>query len=389
MAMTTPDATGQVGNPPLRAGRMANPLAAAGPADTARTAVEAVAGGRGDDRPVVLLLRALGLGDLLTAVPAMRALRRGLPGHEMVLATPPSLAPLVPLLGAVDRLHRLPGLEALPLPQPRPSIAVNLHGRGPHSHRVLRLLRSHVTMTYAHPLHPDLAGPAWRDNEHEVDRWCRLVAAYGFAADRNDLDLLPAPGPSPLPGVVVVHPGAKHGARRWPARRFAAVAARLRAGGHHVVVTGNREERDLAASVADLAGLPEGDVLAGRTGLAELAALVRHARLVVCNDTGVAHLATACRTPSVVLFGPMPPALWGPPPDRPAHIALWAGRTGSPFADEPSPGLLEIAVADVLAAVRSALETPPAAMVAVGPESRPLPRPRGATPTPVRAGGAG
>lgn len=84
----------------------------------------------------------------------------------------------------------------------------------------------------------------------------------------------------------------------------------------------------------------------------ELAALVAAAGRVVCADTGVAHLATALRRPSVVLFGPVAPALWGPPPDRPRHVALWAGRSGDPHAMRVDAGLLEIGVADVLAALR-------------------------------------
>jgi ADP-heptose:LPS heptosyltransferase len=72
---------------------------------------------------------------------------------------------------------------------------------------------------------------------------------------------------------------------------------------------------------------------------------------VVCGDTGVAHLATALRTPSVVLFGPTPPARWGPPADRPWHRVLWAGRTGDPHGRSADDGLLEIDVADVTAAL--------------------------------------
>jgi uncharacterized protein YjbJ (UPF0337 family) len=55
--------------------------------------------------------------------------------------------------------------------------------------------------------------------------------------------------------------------------------------------------------------------------------------------------------PSVVLFGPTPPAEWGPPPDRPWHRALWAGRRGDPHAKAPDAGLLAISVEDVLAAL--------------------------------------
>src|SRR5690606_16791225 len=106
--------------------------------------------------------------------------------------------------------------------------------------------------------------------------------------------------------------------------------------------TGAPGERALASWVAERAGLGDDAVLAGRTGIAELAAAVASAARVVCGDTGVAHLATALRTPSVVLFGPTSPGLWGPPADRPMHRVLWAGRTGDPHAERTDPGLLEI-----------------------------------------------
>jgi ADP-heptose:LPS heptosyltransferase len=94
-------------------------------------------------------------------------------------------------------------------------------------------------------------------------------------------------------------------------------------------------------------------VLAGRTGLAELAALVADAALVVCGDTGVGHLATAFGTPSVLLFGPTPPKLWGPPPSATRHLTLWVGDVGDPHGQEPHSGLLLLEKERVLAAAKT------------------------------------
>jgi ADP-heptose:LPS heptosyltransferase len=71
---------------------------------------------------------------------------------------------------------------------------------------------------------------------------------------------------------------------------------------------------------------------------------------VLSADTGVAHLATALGRPSVVLFGPVSPAEWGPPAG-PRHLALWSGRLGDPHSDRPDPGLLEIGTREVEAAL--------------------------------------
>jgi ADP-heptose:LPS heptosyltransferase len=105
------------------------------------------------------------------------------------------------------------------------------------------------------------------------------------------------------------------------------------------------------ASTLLRAGVPAPDVLAGRTGLRELAEVVAAADRVVCGDTGVAHLATAYRRPSVVLFGPVPPALWGPPRRR-QHVVLWHGDgTGDPWGPELDPALARISVDEVTTAL--------------------------------------
>jgi ADP-heptose:LPS heptosyltransferase len=302
-----------------------------------------------------LVLRALGLGDLLTAVPALRALRRGLPGHRVTLAAPEPLAPLARLTGAVDDVLPAEGLAPLPPVGPA-DVAVNLHGRGPRSHRVLAALRPEDLMAFAHPEVAGVEGPAWDPGEHEVDRWCRLLTWYGLDPDRADLDLPVPRRQSPAPGAVVVHPGAGYPARRWPAERYAAVAAALRAAGLDVVVTGGPAETGLARRVVTLAGLSPAADLSGRTSLLDLAAVVAGARLVVCGDTGVAHLATAYRTRSVLLFGPTSPALWGPPRHRAEHVVLWAGTdTGEPNAARPDHGLLRIQPRQVIAAARQNL----------------------------------
>jgi ADP-heptose:LPS heptosyltransferase len=114
------------------------------------------------------------------------------------------------------------------------------------------------------------------------------------------------------------------------------------------VVTGSPAEVGLAFEVARAARLDDADVLAGKTDLLGLAAVVAGARRVVCGDTGVGHLATAFGTPSVVLFGPTSPRHWGPPRDRREHRVLWAGIRGNPHASVVHPGLLQIEVADVL-----------------------------------------
>lgn len=298
--------------------------------------------------PPVLVLRALGLGDALTAVPALRGLRALYPNRPVLLAGPAAVSGWLRDQGIVDGVRVTDGLDGVPPGQGLGRhIAVNLHGRGPESHRLLLATRPTRLIAFEHADVPESHGlPCWTPEEHEVTRWCRLLRESAFAADPADLRL--DVEPAGTQGATVIHPGAASGSRRWPAERFAAVARAEREAGREVLVTGGPEELRLARTVAALADLADSAVLAGRTSLADLAGVVAAAGRVVCGDTGVAHLATAVGTPSVVLFGPIPPEWWGPPPD-PKHRALWAGLTGDPHAETVHAGLLAIDVGDVLA----------------------------------------
>jgi len=292
----------------------------------------------------VLALRALGLGDLLTSVPALRGLRDAFPDRRLVLAAPGWLEPVALLTGAVAGV--LPTAPLGRVPGWPPSLAVNLHGRGPQSTERLREVGPNELWAY------ETAGaPGWDDDEHEVRRWCRLLEAHGVACDPLALDLA-APDEPPLAGgLTIVHPGGAAAARRWPASRWSSVAEALADAGHDVVVTGSTDELDLARAVAVDAGLAPDAVLAGRLDLTGLCAVVACARLVLSCDTGIAHLATAYRTPSVVLFGPVPPSRWGPPESRAQHTVLWSGTTSNPFGCQADPGLLRLMPEDVLTAL--------------------------------------
>jgi ADP-heptose:LPS heptosyltransferase len=309
-------------------------------------------------RPRIVVLRALGLGDFLTGVPALRGLARAYPDHLRLLAVPASLDQLIPLLdGAVEAVVDTDfRREFSPLPPAlhAPDVAVNLHGCGSSSHRVLLATEPRVLLAFRHPqVARSSGGPQWLDDEHEVARWCRLLNAYGIPADPGDLYLdVPTRGVPPhAQSATLIHPGAAYPARRWPVERWAAVARAEHAAGRPVLITGGPDEVGLAQRVASAAGLDSRTVVAGRTGLGDLAALVTVAGRLVCGDTGVAHFATATRTPSVVLFGPTGPARWGPAVDQDLHRTLWAGQPGDPHGQRPDPGLLRIAVDDVLHAL--------------------------------------
>jgi ADP-heptose:LPS heptosyltransferase len=300
----------------------------------------------------VVILRALKLGDFLTAVPAYRAIRRAFPRARLILAAPNDFTPLLELMdGAVDEIADVRELGPLPAQTRDAGLAVNLHGAGPESHRTLLNAGARRLMAFRHHAVAESAGgPAYDPHEHEVARWCRLLESADIPADPRELDLRIPPEnvPPSVRGATLFHPGAASESRRWPAERWIALARSEVALGRRVVITGGPSEVERARFIASASGIPPSFVFAGRTNVRELAALVAASGRIVCGDTGVAHLATALRRPSVLLFGPTPPALWGPPA-RPYHRVIWAGSQGDPHAESVDAGLLAIGVEQVVA----------------------------------------
>jgi ADP-heptose:LPS heptosyltransferase len=293
------------------------------------------------------VLRALGLGDLLVAVPALHAIRREFPGHRLLYAAPSWLAGVVELVGGYELLP-FPGLEVpLPVRSREVELGINLHGKGPQSSARLEAIGARKLLQHATGSRD---GPVWVEEMNERERWTRLLQWHGIDADPLDCGLRLPAAPTEFPGATVLHVGAAFASRRWPAGQFARVAGHLSALGHRVLFTGSAQDRGRAMDICGQAGLPGSAVLAGQLELQAFAACIAGARLVISADTGAAHLASAYARPSIVLFGPVSPDRWGPPPGP--HLVLTRAelRRGDPFADSPDPAILGVTAEEVLAA---------------------------------------
>ncbi|MEW9555599.1 glycosyltransferase family 9 protein [Nonomuraea sp. NPDC050783] len=272
----------------------------------------------------IAVLRANALGDLVVALPALTALKDAYPDARLVLLGGAwHAAFLAGRPGPVDEVVALPPITGLtsrspgrPAPQElvgrlrgrRFDLAVQIHGGGRHSNPFVRRLGARVTAGFrtpdAEPL--DLWLP-YLYYQHETLRFLEVAALVGAeareleprlavtAADRAELAAVLG---EPPPGLVALHPGASDPRRRWPARRFAAVADRL---GRPVVVTGTREEAGLVAEVVAAMRRPATPVVAALS-IGGLAALYERCALVVSNDTGPRHLAAAVGTATVGLY---------------------------------------------------------------------------------------
>ena len=283
-----------------------------------------------------LVVRLDNAGDVLLAGPAVRAVAAG-SDRVTLLAGPHGSAAGRLLPGVAEVLEwRCPWIDPTPDPVGAEEVerVVGLLRRGRFDRALV------LTSFHQSPLPTALllrmAGVPWvgatsvdypgalLDLRHRVDddlpeaeRALSLAEAAGFRLPAGDQGALAVS--RPLPDVsdlvpdgpfVVVHPGTSVPARAWPVEGYAAACRLLLEAGHRVVVTGAPSERALTQVVTGATGALD---LGGRTGLAELAAVLDAASVVVVGNTGPAHLAAAVGTPVVSLFAPTVPAVrWAP-----------------------------------------------------------------------------
>lgn len=336
--------------------------------------------GDGFATPRIAIVRALpGLGDLLCILPACRAIRAALPRAEITLIGLPWARAFVARFpayfdaflefpgypGIVERplaVRRLPGFLA-DAQERHFDLVLQMHGSGGASNPFALLLGARETAGFyvQGAFCPDPARfLLWTCEESEVQRYLRLAEHLGFPSygedlefpilrqDRLELRQLDELHSLRVGDYACIHPGANDPARRWPPGCFAAIGDALAVQGLRVVLTGTAPEGGLTAAVARAMRAPSLD-LAGRTSLGALAALLEGSRLLVCNDTGVSHLAAALWTPSVVIFLSSDPLRWAPR-NRGLHRVVDGRMThGTATALQASPvdHGLEVALAQV------------------------------------------
>jgi heptosyltransferase-2 len=281
------------------------------------------------------------VGDAVMTVPALRELRRVLPRARITLATRAWAQDIFDGADFIDDLLIIESSRgvrpfirqvrdwrarrfdlAVLLPNSMESALVAFAARIPA--RV-----GHATESRGEFLTHALETPSWRGTRHEVFYYLNIVAgleralagASGvegheprFALEVSDarkaraLALLESRGADAARPLVALCPGSTNSrAKRWHADRFAALADRLiEEAGASVLLIGAREESDVTKEV--LAKMHHNPVaLTGETTLAETTAILSVADLLVTNDTGPAHLASALGRPTLVIFGPTNP----------------------------------------------------------------------------------
>jgi ADP-heptose:LPS heptosyltransferase len=296
----------------------------------------------------VLAVRLDALGDVIMTGPALRALAAARPGRRLTLLTSPAGAEAASLLPGVDDVvvYAAPWMKATPWRgDAAPDLAMiarlaegrfeaaavfTVYSQSPLPAALLcRLAGIPLRLAHCHENPYQLLTDWVPDPEpaggvrHEVRRQLDLVAAVGARAADDRLALAVPPAAARRASALVeelglaspwtvLHPGGSAPSRRYP--HFAEVVRGLLAAGVGVVLTGDAREQSLVAAVGESAGVGVPS-LAGRLDVAELAALLARAPLLVSNNTGPVHVAAAVGTPVVDLYALTNPqhTPWGVP----------------------------------------------------------------------------
>jgi lipopolysaccharide heptosyltransferase II len=280
----------------------------------------------------LLFIRPGGVGDAVLLVPAIRALRRRFPDLTIHVLAERRNAGALSLCPAIDRVfcYDLPP-ELFAVLRAHYDAVIDTEQWHRLSAVVARLTRAPLTIGYAtnerqrlfsHPV-------PYSHEEYEAESFFRLLLPMGITSGGEvELPFLTTPADARtraenlLGGIVdkpflVVFPGASIPERHWGADRFANMVRRLDSADVPVVVVGGRE--DVAAGEAIIAG-GRGLNLAGKTSLAETAAIIERCALLVSGDSGILHMGVGLDIPTVSLFGPGIAAKWAPRGER--HVVL-------------------------------------------------------------------
>ena len=285
------------------------------------------------------IFRALQLGDMLNVIPAIRVLRYAYPDTEIILIGMPWEELFVKRFNQYfNRFLHFPGYEGLP-EQPFDKTVYNsfvvkmrkenfdlllqMQGNGTIVNVMLQKWNAkHIAGFYNEESFVD--SPLFMQYPNygsEIYRHLMLMQHLGLPLQDDDLefpitaddekeyqnlDLLLAPK-----SYVCIHPGSRGAWRQWPPKYFAKLADLCAEKGLTVVVTGTQEEKDITADVIKQMKYNAIN-LTGKTSLGAIALLIQNAFCLVANCTGVSHIASATKTPSIIISIDGEPERWSP-----------------------------------------------------------------------------
>lgn len=280
------------------------------------------------------------LGDVVMAMPVLRAIRAEHPDYEITLLGQKAFEPLIARFDVADRFLPLPPkgrgyfrfFYRLRREAPDRYLLFTRSLRGdleafltrcPERLGMLRHgeRRRFLTHTYPLPQDTDLK------SVHQTKVWVNMLAAFGFGGSPDYRPVVTA-GRERHAGRIGLIAGSENSPeKRWPVAQWRALITALldEPSVTDIVLFGTPGDREITDEVA--AGFDATRVRnrAGETNLAEFCDELAECAAVCCNDTGGMHLANMLGTPMVGVFGPTNPVRTGPAFDAPAVILQPAG----------------------------------------------------------------
>ncbi len=295
-----------------------------------------------------LIIATSGLGDTLSLLPMIAALKNGIPGVALdIVATHKEAVELmsghlhgvIPLapdwLAGPRRLAGALARAAWILRRRRPYTAALVTYPSGHWATAALALASGAPRRIGYPYPEGAARQSTWGLTETVFGTESAIGARNLAlaqktvplphcGEISELSLSAAAGEVDIPaGAVAIHPGGSvvESFKRWPVESFSRLAGLFAREGIPLVIVGGAGERETAARIAGAIG-PSRDVqnLTGRLSLRETARVLARSRLLVANDSGVAHLAAAVGTPVVALFGPTSDVRYAPRGTAPVRV---------------------------------------------------------------------
>lgn len=272
----------------------------------------------------ILLIRPGGIGDAVLLAPAIEALKKKFPKAELTILAEKRNAGGFALIPAVDQVLRYDvPREFLAAFRLKSDLVIDTEQYHRLSAVVARLTGAPTLIGFGTNERARLFHHAipYSQDDYEAASFFGLLVPLGLRPPTStDTPFLSVPALAqakakqllaPFSGhpFVVLFPGASIPERHWGTDRFGQVAVRLAEQGFGIVVVGGKDDTASGAKIITASG---GLNLAGQTSLAETAAIIERAALLISGDSGVLHLGVGLGTPTVSLFGPGIAKKWAP-----------------------------------------------------------------------------
>lgn len=295
----------------------------------------------------VLVVRLRSIGDAVLATPSLIALRRFLPDAQIDILLEDWVAPVLEGFETVDNILTVGKTNqsrlqtAWQLRRNKYDVAFNLHGgttgtffvRASGAKHLVGFASYQYSFLYNH-LAPTPQEFWQQEKVHSAEQQLALLGSVGIPVEDKPKSKLAIPEKSHIRSskfpFALIHPAAAFATKQWSAENFAEIAEYLVQNGLQVVAIGTRKESKTIDKLIQNSKVPIQSY--DNLTLPQVINLASRAKIFVGNDSGIAHIAAAVQTPSVVIFGSSNRAHWSPWTDAPHQIVY------EEFDCQPCPG---------------------------------------------------